>query len=727
MISLPRLARTGLASLAVFALSCSGGGGSDPDNGLQFEVQLELQNGEIIKNPIEYEYPRCPEGLAYTNGERCLEPNPPNGWDNGIGQTFDSLQTAQFILQQGDQPARLRVRDNRDGATCMFAYFQGPATQGDQSFASFTMGLDDTSDGYAVAANQLTPNTPIQLTAIPLQQTANPCSDPEVDAEAGRALAVWIAYDPPSPPAANPPFEVVCMLDGSIDFDQDYVDAASGCKFDKPQWRMDEEFGRVLYTGSLWTLLTDAQSDSLEKVWIELDPNLTLPSPISSTYAAFYYTSSSNVADCQAAVEAMNRGQRPPNDNCEIELKEAFPVYTLPTNAQFTVSGFGRVSGLDVLKKWDPNNAPQSPNTNSLPIGQWQDFAEFEIRSLLLALSSSESTATPAIQVQHSTLAWTAKIQKGPAELNSSYVYLENPPAGDEYGKPVHVFDYKQVGSWLAQSDGPEVMGADSEITYSYLHIADDAIKISAQNVLFNQISVLKGNSGGVVNLGAYGLNRGVEGALAENIWVPRITHYPNSDNALGLIISRTCPYFPQSGAPAGTDPGLFGAGVNSLYVPSLGDKGYPNSINGLVRLGLEGGCDLRFTAPNFKIGDIDFTNFAVYLAPQPKSSEGEQGYSVLFDDQNPGTTISWEPVRFFGDTPPFNPNPDSNNAVVSYPGGVYDPNAEAYGFYICGQNVNASQDCWTTEGQGITSATPTTNLFYLDVPSDTAKFPGFN
>ena len=123
MISLPRLARTGLASLAVFALSCSGGGGSDPDNGLQFEVQLELQNGEIIKNPIEYEYPRCPEGLAYTNGERCLEPNPPFGWDNGIGQTFDSLQTAQFILQQGDQPARLRVRDNRDGATCMFAYF----------------------------------------------------------------------------------------------------------------------------------------------------------------------------------------------------------------------------------------------------------------------------------------------------------------------------------------------------------------------------------------------------------------------------------------------------------------------------------------------------------------------------------------------------------------------------------------------------------------------------
>ena len=702
IISLSRLAQTGLAGLAIFALSCSGGGGSDPDNGLQFEVRLEMSDGSY-QSPISYAYPRCPENVG------CLEPGD-SGWTNSAGP-FDYLQTAQFIVEPGGPaPRLLQVTDRESQSQCMVTYYQNKFDAQDDYFA---LGFSDPNNGYPVPANDLDTG-PIHLTLIPIT-TQNNCANPEEDADADRALAVWISERPAPPtPEAG---EVVCNLNANMNFDQPVNDG--NCTIDVPTWQTEvtATYGRVLYTGTLWSMMT--RDPQPYKITVNLADDLSLPLPINTAYAAFYsdQTDPAMVSSCQEAVQALNQGQSP-SDACVVENRPFQYLFTLPTNAtvstqrtRFSINGFGRISGFKSLERWNPNAGVTQPESGNptIPLNQFKDYAEFRIGSYLLGLSSSypsepidRPSRVVAIEVKNITVGWTAKLQDGAVELNSKYLPVENDP--DDYNKAASLFDYKQVGSWVGQSDGPELLGQETTVDFSYLHVADDAIKIAAPNVRFDNITVIKGNSGGVVNIGSYGKNRGVNGALVENIWVPRVVQGDSSVNNIGLVISNTCPY----------EQALTGATINTLYVPSLGAGGGPNSIRSLVQLGVVSCPDAQQTT--FTIGDIDFLNFEIYIpAPTP---------SLLYADPNtaPGggqVQVKWDPV-FFYDYDPNNPtaSPFGKPAVINY------PESDGTGYYVCGPEKR--DRCWTTNGQ---NTNPPLNLLDYSgtVETGTAIYPGFN
>ena len=690
--------------LILFTIAC--GGSSDSpvpvDDGLDFELRLELTSGDTL-SPIGYAYPRCPSGIDYAGGAECIEDGAA-GWDNGApGGTLNYLQTAQFILESGQTPHRLMVRDKTNQANCMVAYFQGPSTQPSDSWARFTLGFDDPSTSYTVPTGQLSVETPLHFTLVPIMTGAT-CADPGVDAKGDRVLAAWISVRPPQEtPIAN---EVICNLDSSMDFSQDVVDG--DCTISAPKWRMDNQFRRVLYTGTLWDMLDSAPP----KVTINLADDLSLPVPINSAYTAFYLQPGTQESDCEAAVARMNAGQQPENTLCQVEVSSKGALFTQPSSAQFAINGFGRISGFDVLKDFPVNEQSFLPG-GSGAIQAFQSYAEARVRSYLIGLSSNHPTTDPindpAIRVQNATVAWTAKLGDGSVELNSEYLYVENAPLAPEpdYVQAVHLRDYKQVGSWVGQSDGPEVMGNHSLVEYSYLHVADDAIKVAAQEVDFKQITVIKGNSGGVVNLGSYGKNRGVEGAVAEQIWVPRITHNSNAGSgALALVLSRTCPF----------EASLTGAIVRNLYVPSLGSGGLPNAVSGLVRLGvMASACDVRPDQNEFTIGDIDFLEFEVEIQPQVSS--------VLYADTVENSSgqaieIKWEKVRFYDDNQPIDPA----RAVVFY------PDSGSTGYYICGRDAGSPNQCYSTNGQG--QGNPQINLEYVagltsNSPEGEAVYPG--
>lgn len=692
-----------ISSLSLlFCIACGSSDSSPPPTDSQdFSLQLELTTGEIIA-PVTYEYPRCPEGADYAGGSNCIEDGD-FGWNNGVpGQTLDYLQTAQFILEPHQTPHRLSVRDNTGNANCMLAYFQGPSTQNSDAFARFTLGFDDPNTSYVVPTGKLSVDTPLHLTLIPVNTTAGTCANPGVDAQADRILAAWISVRPAKEIPA--PGEIVCNLHSGMDFSQDVVDG--NCTISAPQWRLDSTYRRVVYTGTLWDMLATPQT----KISINLADDLSLPVPINSAYAAFYLDPGTQDSDCQQAVDRMNAGQAPENDACKVTV-QAGPLFTQPSSAQFSINGFGRISGFGVLQDFPVNTQVPLP-AGSGAIQIFQNYAEFRIRSYLIGLSSNHPSTdpinNPAINVENVTVGWTAKLGYGSVELNSEYLGLENPPTPPEapYEQAVRMHDYKQVGSWVGQSDGPEVMGHNSLIEYGYLHVADDSIKVSAQNVDFKQITVIKGNSGGVVNLGSYGKNRLVDGSIAEEIWVPRITHSKSAGNgALGLVISRTCP----------SNQSLAGAQVRNLYVPSLGGEGLPNAISGLVRLGVTH-CDIPPLTSRFTIGNIDFLQWQVEIQPQVES--------VLYADQvvnqsGQDVLVTWDKVRFYDPNQPIVPA----NAVVFYPDSV-EP-----GYYICAQDVASLNRCYSTTAQG--QGNLSVNLVYSSSggaplpPDGTAVYPG--
>ena len=676
----------------LFAIACGSSSDSPapgpPDDGLEFELQLELTDGAIL-TPTEYAYPRCPEGLDYNGGSACIEPDGRSGWNNKgtEGESLDYLQTAQFILDPSQTPYRLMVRDKKDQSNCMLAYFQGPSTQSSDSFTRFTLGFNDPGTSLTVPTGKLTVETPIHFTLIPVSTTAS-CANPGVDAQADRIVAAWISIRPSQEvPIAN---EIVCDLNSGMDFSKDVVDG--NCTISAPKWRLDIDAGgsyrRVVYTGTFWDMLGSAPA----KISVTLADDLSLPVPLSSAYAAFYLEDATQASDCQDAVDRMNAGLAPENGLCQVNISDNGALFTQPTSAQFLIQGFGRISGYEVLKDF-PVNEQINPPASSGAIQDFQDYAEFRIRSYLIGLSSSHPSVDPvnepAIRVQNVTVGWTAKLGDGSVELNSEYLGVESPSPA--YEQAVHLHDYKQVGSWVGQSDGPEVMGHHSLIEYSYLHVADDAVKVSATNVDFSQITVIKGNSGGVVNLGSYGKNRLVDGSVAEKIWVPRITHNVEAgDGALGLILSRTCPYTAS----------LTGATIQNLYVPSLGGGGLPNAVSGLVRLGASSSA-CGGGAPEtgrFTIGDINFLEFNVKIQPQENS--------VLYADtiQNQSgqdVVINWGKINFYDSSQA----PSEDNAVVFF------PDSGSTGYYMCAQDVPNVNQCYSTGGPGLDN--PAVNLVY--------------
>jgi hypothetical protein len=66
------------------------------------------------------------------------------------------------------------------------------------------------------------------------------------------------------------------------------------------------------------------------------------------------------------------------------------------------------------------------------------------------------------------------------------------------------IYDFKQSGNWVDQSDGPKIASWHSQITNSFIHSNDDSIKVQAPYFHAKNNTILQGNAGNAVGY-AYG------------------------------------------------------------------------------------------------------------------------------------------------------------------------------------------------------------------------------
>ena len=111
----------------------------------------------------------------------------------------------------------------------------------------------------------------------------------------------------------------------------------------------------------------------------------------------------------------------------------------------------------------------------------------------------------------------------------STYIVAAMPEVTGQQS-PVKVFDFKMVGNWVDAADGLEVQGDGSELTFTYLHVADDSMKVAAKKMKYKHTTILQGDvgTGGMINLGSYG-TADSQGSNVEGVYVHRITHKPFS------------------------------------------------------------------------------------------------------------------------------------------------------------------------------------------------------
>jgi hypothetical protein len=579
-------------------------------------------------------------------------------WKSHYGKTFNYLQTSNFdgyVRPSTPKPTTVSVTDKTGKATNMrlsygTQYWEGTGTQGSTLPWVFTLSeLNTIGDGSGVAPYHFTIHA--------------------FDEDEHRELAVWLSskYDNPNYSYTN----VSTLISQGH----------------RNHWKAVGD-SHIAYVGGLYEYARANDGGFTLNLDRDLDGSLM---NLSTSYVLYKVASGSNV-DCD-----------PGSSNPRCTLGSVVGQQAAVVTGPIVIAGSGRISGYQLLFK-DYNNE-----------GKWAEWqrAEYLINSGLLSLSSSHGTyddfaAGAAIDVSGITIGFSPKRGDSSVFLNNQYVPMKNATdlAADEHliswaanaggnrsnNRPVKVFDFKMVGNWVDAADGLEVQGDGSELKFAYLHVADDSMKVAAENMTYNYTTVLQGDvsTGGVIDLGSYG-TASSKNSNVNAVYVHRITHKP--------VSPVSCPEIGYCGAALVAAPTCeFGRDVTdikvkNLWVNNLGDG--INSVNRPFNIGLgptAGAFNLpcsataKLSQTTTNVTNLVFKDFSIYLNPLSNST--------FFNRGNKGGQI--DNINFFEGK--VNENVAGKVAIYGYGNG--------FAYFICGPS-GSPLGCWNTSGVG-SKANPT-------------------
>lgn len=521
---------------------------------------------------------------------------------------------------------------------------------------------------------------PQQLTVIPWGSSNGGC-DINTDFagyNTSTVIAIFVSQDYSSPPKKA----TVCKI--SANDAQAIDDMALGgnggnkwtkgdCVIDRPRFRQLPEGER--YTGSLYTLASDGKSKPL---YIELADNAVLQTPLNAMVAA----------------------KGPDSEPCVVD-----------TARRIIVTGFGRLDS----------------SVRDYVEGKDNQSGKYKVDTGQLIVNSSASGDFP-IDVSGLTISNSPVRNDAAVKLN-----MLKSCGGSIPDRPAKVFDVKRV-VWNAESDAFE-LGKGAFVGSSWILSADDAIKISAENQRFKNMTVLQGNAGGVVNIGSYGYNYGTAGSSVDGVYVPRIIQggadgqniadpVNGGGGATGVIQTLTCPIKNLKG----DNQNVTDVSINDFTIAALGgdtESGAGvNSYNRPFSLGLQ---DTAFCNENYSdsvtFGNFEFTNMDFYGNPRRKSE-----LYIALDKTEGFVPFDLAPIRFCAGPdnsancapfPPPGPNAATDRPVTFWPSG-----GQTGGYYVCG--TTELNKCWTVSGGTQQPDSGESNVDYYPNPQSWTGNVGF-
>ena len=325
-----------------------------------------------------------------------------------------------------------------------------------------------------------------------------------------------------------------------------------------------------------------------------------------------------------ALIDNLNKGFYDPSITSAALVKGTF---TPPTRKMLVVSGTGRVNGWNIISRTRAQYGwTETPTVET---------SFYDVGAEMLRYSSYYSrraAGKSGIDVSGVTFAWTPRLNHGAIQLNElTYPMVSlteayangtwNPDVNQIDGATfantnVKFFDYKQLGSWVGESDGPEIMSPYTDADKLYLHVNDDSIKLRSYHSTFNDVTVLQGDAGRAVSY-AYGYDNGdVYGTSVTGLWVHRNISTNTDDVGEALVWIGISPGKYWWRAVEGRPLGLSFTSTEEVFVPSItgGSNGY--DANQVVRpMAIEIGWQARYlqldgfdTATNFPISKIGGT-----------------------------------------------------------------------------------------------------------------------
>lgn len=295
--------------------------------------------------------------------------------------------------------------------------------------------------------------------------------------------------------------------------------------------------------------------------------------------------------------------------------------YTMTTTGRVSINGSGEISGYGVqgTYNWVGSNPPLTyysmwadsecrdgtkcpyvnlgDNYGASP-GNYVDPL-YRISAGFLTANSTHVSSNvdndAAIDLAGPTVSWGLRQGFGAVRLNVAPNYIgsqgieikQGVPGGDPaaantikivvpfaspntqaafQASPVKIYDFKQLASWINQADGPSWQGKGSIMQHSFIHAADDSVKMEGLNSTAYRTTVLQGGSGAAAGNG-YSLVNGGTNTVVDGLFVHRIVHGPlGFDYDRGVVSVQINP---NTSLHYQEDPN-YNITVRDLYVPSL-------------------------------------------------------------------------------------------------------------------------------------------------------------
>lgn len=453
------------------------------------------------------------------------------GWGtvdtSGKAATFRYVETHQFAIPDNDlgSPIAVKVaeRDPKNNGINGFTYpgfaafWKGEALKTAANSTFFRWGEE--IPGLRVSAN-----APVQMTIIPF--------DGKQGYMPSNAYAIWL-----SPRTTNTESNHHTV---SVDVGWNTADGVvAGLGLVKPHWKYDATAGTLAYVGSLDRYNAGGELHG-KPVALTLGDQVTLDLPLTNSFAVMQLPKTLTNAQKGALLKLNGRsdlsvlsaGDRSALGSLRITSSDNYLHVRKPDLASpVHVDGLGRIDGYGVhrLPTFSTNTAPPdqtqlSWNTRTRPATLLEQMVtgQYMIRSALVEIHTTEPIRVEGISVSY-----------GPVRHQES-IQLRS-------GKATTLFDVKTPGTFRGASDGPVVLSPGASLSYLYLHHSDDAIKVFADNQHFREITLIQGNAGAAVDLGAYGCNTPITtGASVNGVYVHRIMQNgPGYDGLGGVITTR--------------------------------------------------------------------------------------------------------------------------------------------------------------------------------------------
>lgn len=542
--------------------------------GSDLSVSLKIA-GETLTNGIVQQY----SAVAIKNPNSSA----PAGWaafdSSGNATRFSYLETHQFpVPSQYANGTAIDVKiTEHDG--------NGIPTNRYPGFAAFFKGqqLKNGSSsqfawGQEIKGLRVNHDAPVHLTIIPFN-AANGVYMPQ------KAYAIWLSPRTTNSSAVN---HLISKDLGWTSPDSRFAEAG----LVRPQWRYSASTNTLKFIGSLdrYNEFDGVKGDLHGKdVSLTLGDAVSVDIPLTNSFAVIKLPP---LTDAQRNVVQKLNGKSDLSSLTDNELgilnriaiterANYLKIEKPKLASKVHINGLGRINGYSTYKT--SGAPPIDLNDFSSIVSKKNELktsaslldeiytGQYMIRSGLAEIHSTKSIVMEGVSVSY-----------GPIR-HQEFIQL----ASDE---TVSMFDVKTPGAFRGASDGPGILSPRATAKYLYLMHEDDAIKVFADEQHFSDVTLIQGNAGAAIDLGAYGYNKAiVKGSTVSNVYVHRIMQLGAGYDGLGGVITTR---------NKATGPEISNVTISGVYIADLGPKGpnryFRKTAIGFVPGGYFSGSDPR-------------------------------------------------------------------------------------------------------------------------------------